>query len=101
MDVNERFRKEYAVENNPCLMDFCSSIVRRINEMEDVRIENDPTKHHQMKPLLLTLREEAKVAKAENLAVRRAALKRLIQDDQEEIQGSLLRIGMGFVPTHP
>ncbi|CAK1581340.1 unnamed protein product [Parnassius mnemosyne] len=66
-----------------------------------LKIENDPLAHRDLRPEMMFIREELRQAKWQTLAVRRAALKKLLVKDFLQEDCELRNIGLSYAPADP
>nr|XP_024217504.1 uncharacterized protein LOC112210979 [Halyomorpha halys] len=90
-----------SIEDEVIQMDVFSKIQNRINELDDSDSLIDPKNRRPFMSTFLTCRDELAAAKKENVMVRRAAVKKLIENDYRTMEEALIRVGLGFIATHP
>ncbi|XP_037874336.1 uncharacterized protein LOC101742727 [Bombyx mori] len=66
-----------------------------------LKIDMDPFAHRDLRPEMMFIREELRQAKMQTLAVRRAALKKLLLKDFMEEDCELRNIGLAYAPPDP
>ncbi|KAM3958505.1 uncharacterized protein ACR2FA_007467 [Aphomia sociella] len=66
-----------------------------------LKIDMDPFAHRDLRPEMMFIREELRQAKWQTLAVRRAALKKLLMKDFLEEDCELKNIGLSYAPPDP
>ncbi|KAF6208208.1 hypothetical protein GE061_016660 [Apolygus lucorum] len=93
--------EENEIGFEPIALDACCNLQKCINQIPNVMHENDPDKYRALRPTMLWLRDEGQLMKGISLKVRREALKEQITREYDENKEALLRIGMGFISTHP
>ncbi|OWR51503.1 uncharacterized protein LOC116768263 [Danaus plexippus] len=66
-----------------------------------LKINMDPQAHRDLRPEMMFIREELRQAKWQTLAVRRAALKKLLIRDFLEEDCELKNLGLSYAPPDP
>ncbi|KAJ0175317.1 hypothetical protein K1T71_009458 [Dendrolimus kikuchii] len=66
-----------------------------------LRIDMDPFAHRDLRPEMMFIREELRLAKSQTLAVRRTALKNLLLNDFMMEDCELRNIGLAYAPPDP
>ncbi|CAH0674942.1 unnamed protein product [Chilo suppressalis] len=66
-----------------------------------LKIHMDPFAHRDLRPEMMSIREELRQAKWQTLAVRRTALKKLLLKDLMQEDCELKNIGLSYAPPDP
>ncbi|XP_053611439.1 uncharacterized protein LOC128675790 [Plodia interpunctella] len=66
-----------------------------------LKVDMDPFAHRDLRPEMMFIREELRQAKFQTLAVRRAALKKLLLMDFMQEDCELKNLGLSYAPPDP